>query len=87
MYTEVRYILDNGQEFKTQKDAEKALNKIYGDALTKLAVKICETGCKYSNIVNFLDNNLDMMREVIEARDEIERGLEAGSYSLNRPLL
>lgn len=76
MYTEVRYILDNGQEFKTQKDAEKALNKIYGDALTKLAVKICETECKYSAVVNFLDNNIDMIYKLIQAKEELERGFQ-----------
>lgn len=75
MHTEIRYILDNGQEFKTKKDAEKALDKIYGDALTKLAIKICETECKYSSIVNFLDNNIEMMRIIIEAKDELNRGV------------
>lgn len=73
----VRKIMtDDGELFDTQKEAKKYLNKKYGEQLTSIAHKIlkCE---KYIQLCEFLDENLDNFKEVIELKNELKEEFKA----------
>lgn len=59
-------MLDNGQEFNSEKEARKALDSLYGNALEKLVHGLCKCNGKYSEMLNYLDNNVFMMQDIVD---------------------
>lgn len=47
----------DGKLFESQKDANKHLDKIYGDILLRLAREL--TGKKYTEVAQYLDEHLE----------------------------
>lgn len=76
MYIITKFVLDNGQEFNTEKEARKALDNLYGDALTKLVHGLCKCNGKYSEMLNYLDNNTELMQSIVELKKEYNKGIE-----------
>lgn len=78
MYKETRYILNNGDEFKTFKDAAQRLDKLYGDKITKLASQMVNaTDGKYSKTLDFIEKNLEEFRVLIDLKDESDAAYKA----------
>ena len=75
MYTITKFVLDNGQEFNSEKEARKALDNLYGNALEKLAHSLCKCNGKYSEILACLDNNFELMQNIIALKQELKIGL------------
>lgn len=76
MYIITKFVLNNGQEFNTEKEAKKALDNLYGDALERFAHGLCKCNGKYSQILAYLDNNIALMQNIVELKQEYNNGLE-----------
>lgn len=76
MYSVTRFVLNNGQEFSSEREAKKALDNLYGNALTKFAHQICSCNGKYSEIIKLLENNIELMEEIIRLKTELDAGLD-----------
>lgn len=66
MYTVTKFVLDNGQEFNSEKEARKALDRLYSNALEKLVHGLWNCNGKYSEMLNYLDNNVFMMQDIVD---------------------
>lgn len=76
MYIITKFVLNNGQEFNSEKEAKRALDNLYGDALKKLAHGLCKCNGKYSEILTYLNNNIALMQNIVELKQEYDKGLE-----------
>ena len=76
MYTITKFVLNNGQEFNSEKEARRALDNLYGDALERLVHGLCRCNGRYSEMLNYLDNNTELMQSIVELKQEYNKGLE-----------
>lgn len=76
MYIITKFVLNNGQEFNSEKEARKALDNLYGEALIKLVHGLCKCSGKYSEMLNYLDNNTELMQDIVELKQEYNSSLE-----------
>jgi hypothetical protein len=58
------------KEFNIKEDAERHIDKIYGDLLLKLSHKICVMN-KYILVSQFIDTNLEMFTELKEIKNDL----------------
>lgn len=75
MFTVTKFVLNNGQEFNTEKEAKKALENLYGNNLESLAHKLCRCNGKYSEILKCLEENIYLMQDILGFYDEMNEGL------------
>lgn len=59
-------------------DARRHLDKLYGDALTKIAHQLCNCDGKYAKISEWLDENLDSFEEVLRIKRDLQVETEEG---------
>lgn len=76
MYKIQKYVLDNGKEFCTQKECEKALEEEYGQAITTFAHKLTQTNGKYSELIKMIEANLDLIDTISSLRKEKLKGFK-----------
>lgn len=81
MYKVTKIALNNGTEYPSFAAAERALDELYGGALSKLARELCETEGKYTKMLSYLDENTHLLREIVELHDELKRGLNDNDES------
>lgn len=65
-----KFITDDGCMFDTEKDARHHLEKEYANHLCGLAHKLIAID-KYQKMVNFLHENENLLREMLEIKDEL----------------
>lgn len=71
MKRRVVYFLSSGQMFFDTKAAEKAADKNYGEALSRLAHRLVREE-KYSAMMTFVDENLDRFIELRDLKEDIK---------------
>lgn len=76
MYTITKFVLNNGQEFNSEKEARKALDNLYGDALERLVHGLCRCNGRYSEMLKYLDNNIIMMQDIVEFYQELKSKID-----------
>lgn len=59
-----KYRTYDGKEHNSIELAFKYLDKEYGNLISKISHGIIKTECKYVNIMNFIDSNLDLFIEL-----------------------
>lgn len=70
-----KIMTDDESIFDTEKEARKYLDKKYGEHLTSVAHKILKHE-KYEKLLEFLDENLNIFKELIELKNELNEGIE-----------
>lgn len=75
MYTKTKYVLDNGQEFETAKEAQKALDNLYGEALRSVAMGLgLVADAKFFKTLEYLDKNIDQLINIVDLYQELKAG-------------
>lgn len=72
---EIKLIQTNdGKRFKTGKEALRYLDDRFGEVICPLASTLANI-TKYSETLNFIEENLDSFRTLIELKDEMTKGV------------
>lgn len=59
-----KYKTLDDKEHDSIESAQKHLDKEYGNLISKISHNIIKTECKYINIMNYIDSNLDLFIEL-----------------------
>lgn len=79
MYTVTKYVHNDGEEYGSLYDAKRALDQKYGNALCGLARELCNTNGKYSAVLEYLENNMEKVQDVVGLYNELHDGLHTHS--------
>ena len=67
----LKFQIQNGEEFNTQKEAERHIEKLYGDELTRIAHKLVQIS-KYVGVCEFIDTELSRFQYLIDLKKDLE---------------
>jgi len=76
MHRVIKIATGDGKHFDSEKEARRYLDKEYGNRLTSIAHKIVRTDCKYTQLCEFLDTNLNLFQELIDLKNELKNGIK-----------
>lgn len=62
----------DGTLHETKKDALRHLDRLYGDAMTRICHQICSLDGKYRSITTWVDENLDVFKPLIRIKADME---------------
>lgn len=62
----------DGLKHPNQERAERHLDALVGDLITRLAHKLVATDCKYVKITEVLDSTTEVMREIVRLKDDMK---------------
>lgn len=65
------YEIASGARFDTYDEAQRVINKQYGNLLTSIARMIVAHEGKYVKIVQWIDENLDMFLKLAEIKQDL----------------
>lgn len=68
----MRVETSDGALHKTVAEAERAVNKRYGDALTAIVLDACKTEGKYTKLHEFIDANLPRLENLARIKDDLK---------------
>jgi len=60
-----------GNIYKTQKEAEREIEKAYGAILTKISSEMVHLDGKYTSIVSFIDANLERFVNLAQIKEDL----------------
>jgi len=66
----LKYKTLDDKEHETIENAQKHLEKEYGNLICKIANDIIKTDCKYINILEYIDNNLNLFIELKNIKED-----------------
>jgi|GEM_PF-6292275 len=75
MHKIIRIETNDENQFETEKEARKYLDKKYGDRLTTIVHKILKHE-KYISLCEFIDANLELFQELIDLKNELKEDIK-----------
>ena len=78
MRTVTMYETFNGVRHDSKEKAIKHLDEVYGEVITRVARELVGANGKYAAMVEILNENIELFREALKAKDDMQLQGEEG---------